>query len=67
MDSVGKKKFTRARRMESVEEYHPSALMDHVAQSNHTIDCVGVKFPCLNPIGRSEGSRKQCRTIRQGP
>ena len=31
MDSVGEKKFTRARRKESVEEYHPSALMDHVA------------------------------------
>ena len=31
-------KFTRARRKESVVEYHTSALMDHVAQSNHTID-----------------------------
>ena len=38
VDSVGEKKFTRVRRKESVEEYHPSALTDHVAQSNHTID-----------------------------
>ena len=50
VDSVGKKKFTRARRKELVEEYHPSALMDHVAQSNHTIDWEGgSSFPCLNP------------------
>ena len=42
VDSIREKKYTRARRKESVEEYHPSALMDHVAQSNHTIDWEGV-------------------------
>ena len=38
VDSVREKKFTRARRKESVEKYHPSVLMNYMAQSNHTID-----------------------------
>ena len=37
VDSVRDKKFTRA--------YNPSALNDHVAQSNHTIDWEGFKPP----------------------
>ena len=45
VDSVGEKKFTKERRKESVEEYHPSAFTDHVAQSNPTIDLAGVKLP----------------------
>ena len=67
VDSVEDKRFTRARRKESVEEYHPSALTDHVAQSNHPLIGRGSSFPCLNPNGRSEGSRRQYRSVRQGP
>ena len=38
VETVAKLKFTRARRKESETDYHHSALTDHVAQSNHTID-----------------------------
>ena len=38
-------KYTRARKKDSLSELHPSAITDHVAQSNHTIDWEGVKFP----------------------
>ena len=54
VDSVGENKFTRARRKESVEDYHPSALMDHVAQSNHTIDCRHAKMSSSHPLFRFE-------------
>ena len=35
---VAGKKFTRANRKESASEVHKSAITDHVAQENHTID-----------------------------
>ena len=38
-------KFTRARKKDSVLEVHSSAIIDHVARNNHTIDWEGVKFP----------------------
>ena len=37
--------FTRAKIRESQTEYHQSALTDHVAVCNHTIDWEGVKLP----------------------
>ena len=35
---VSGKKFTRANRKESTTEQHKSAVTDHIAQENHTID-----------------------------
>ena len=38
-------KYTTDRKKDSLSELHPSAITDHVVQSNHTIDWEGVKFP----------------------
>ena len=38
-------KYTRSRKKDLLTEMHPSAITDHVAKENHTIDWVGVKFP----------------------
>ena len=38
-------KFTQARKKDLGSEVHPSAISDHIANHNHTIDWDGVKFP----------------------
>ena len=38
-------RFTWVRKKDSVSEVHPSAITDHVARNNHTIDWERVKFP----------------------
>ena len=48
-------KFTQARKKDSVSEVHPSAITDHVARNNHTVDWKGVKF-----------LSSDCDTIRRG-
>ena len=45
MNSLEEAKFTRSRKKELLTEMHPSAIMDHVAQTNHTIDCGSVQLP----------------------
>ena len=45
VNSVVDLKFTRSRKKDSTSEYHPSALTDHVAQHNHTIDWDNVRLP----------------------
>ena len=42
--SLEEVKFTQARKKASVSEVHPSAITDHVARNNDTIDWEGVKF-----------------------
>ena len=66
MDSV-RDKFTRARRNESVEEYHSSALTDHVAQSNHTIDLEGVKLPMSESHWKIRGMKDAVQIRKMGP
>ena len=36
--SVEEVKFACARKTDSVSEVHPSAMIDHIARNNHTID-----------------------------
>ena len=67
MDLVGDKKFTRARRKESVEEYHPSALIDHVAQSNHTINWVGAKLHISEYHWKIRGIKEAVQIRKMGP
>ena len=43
--TLEEKKYTRSRKEDSLTEVHPSAIMDHAAKENHTIDWEGVKFP----------------------
>ena len=43
--SLEEVKFTRGRKKDSVSEEHPSAITDHVARINYTIEWEGVKFP----------------------
>ena len=67
VDSVGKKKYTRARRKESVDEYDPSGLMDNVAQSNHTIDWAGVKLPMSESHWKIKGIKEAMQMCKTGP
>ena len=43
--TLEEKKYTRSRKKDSLKEVHPSAIMDHAAKENQTIDWEGVKFP----------------------
>ena len=45
-DAKTLEKYTRSRKEDSLMELHPSAITDHVAEENHTIDWEGVTFPC---------------------
>ena len=67
VDSVGNKKFTRVRRKESVEKYHPSALMDHVAQSSHTIDWEGVKLSMSESHWKVKLIKEAVHICKMGP
>ena len=42
-------KYTRARSKESLTDIHQSALTDHVASKNHTIDWEGVRLTVKEP------------------
>ena len=63
----GKNKFTRVRRKESVEKYHPSALTDHVALSNHTINWEGVKLPMSESHWKIRGIKEAVQIHKTGP
>ena len=47
-----------ARKKESVTEIHQSALMDHVASKNHTIDWEGVRLPEKEPDCKKRGVKE---------
>ena len=51
----------------SQEEYHPSALMDHVVQSNHTIDWEGVKLPMSESHWKIRGVKEAVQICNMGP
>ena len=61
VDSVGEKKFTRARRKESVAEYHPSALTDH------TITWEGIKLPVSESHWKIRGFKEAVQIRKAGP
>ena len=67
VDSVGDNKYTRTRRKESLEEYHPSALMDHVAQSNNTINWEGFKLPMSESHWKIRGIKEVVQIHKTGP
>ena len=58
MDTVKDVKFTRSRKKDSISEQHPSALTDHVAQTNHTIDWDNIKLPMKEADWRIRGIRE---------
>ena len=66
VDSVGEKKFTRARRKESVRNTIPQLSQTMWPSPITPLIGRGSNFLCLNPIGRSEGSKKWCRSTRRG-
>ena len=43
--TLEKKRYTRYMMEDSLTEVHPSAIMDHIAKANHSINWEGVKFP----------------------
>ena len=45
VSSLEEIKFTRARKKYSVSGVYPSAITDHIARNNHTLDWEVVKFP----------------------
>ena len=65
--SISDIKYTRARRKESATEFHQSALMDHVAQSNHTIDWDKAKLPMKEPHWKTRGIKEAVLIRKAGP
>ena len=58
VNTVTDYKFTRSRKKDSTSEYHPSALTDHVAQYNHTIDWDNVRLPFKESDWRIRGIKE---------
>ena len=67
VDSISDIKFTRSRKKESVTEYHTSALTDHVAQSNHTIDWGQARLPVKEANWTIRGIREAVTIKKAGP
>ena len=59
-------KYTRARKKDAVTEMHKSALTDHAAQCNYTIDWDGVKLPAKDPNHDSRGIREAIEIRKAG-
>ena len=45
MNSLEEVRFTRSRKKDSLPEMHPSAITEHVAQTNHIIYWGSIKLP----------------------
>ena len=45
VETLEEKKYTWARKKESLLEVHPSSIKDHAMKENQTIDWEDVKFP----------------------
>ena len=58
--------FTRSRKEDSKKLFHKSALTDHVAQTNHTIDCDGVTLPAKEPNKDFRGIKEAIAIRRAG-
>ena len=57
MDHLGVK-YTRTRRKGSLTEINHSALTDHGASKNHTIDWDGVTLPAKEPDWKKRGVKE---------
>jgi hypothetical protein len=60
-------KFTRANRKESTTEQHKSAITDHIAQENHTIDWDSAKIIDKDTDKQKRWIREAIWIRRQGP
>ena len=60
-------KYTRSRRKESEVEVHQSAITDHVAQYNHTIDWDKVMFPAKEPQWKMRGIQEAIHIFKSRP
>ena len=60
-------KYTRSQRKSSLAEQHQSALTDHAAQTNHTIDWDGVKLPAKDPNWNIRGIKEAIAIKKRGP
>ena len=60
-------KYTRSQRKTSLAEQHQSALTDHAAQTNHTINWEGVKLPAKEPDWRTRGIKEAIAIKKRGP
>ena len=45
VNTLEEKRYTRSGKKDSLTELHPSAITDHLAKENNTIDWKSVKFP----------------------
>ena len=57
-EKVSQKKYTRANRKDSATEKHKSAITNHIAQENHTIDWKGLKYSTRTATSKRDGSEK---------
>ena len=67
MRSLKDVKFTGAGKKDSVSEVHASAIMDHIAKDNHTIDWEGVKFRSRECYTTKRGILEAIAIKRTGP
>ena len=51
-------KFTRSRKKDSMSEQHSSAITDHVASMNHTVDWEKTKLPAKESDWTRRGIRE---------
>ena len=66
VESIASQKFTRSRKKDSVSDYHPSALTDHVAQQNHTIDWDKVTLPMKETDWHVHGIKEAIQIRKSG-
>ena len=52
------KKYTWARKKDSLLEVHPLAIMDHATKENHSIDWKAVKFPARDTDWTARGVKE---------
>ena len=53
--TLEEKKYTRARKKDSLTEVHTSVIMDDPTKEHHTINWVGVKFPARDTDWTARG------------
>ena len=61
MKTVSEKKFTRARKKDTEEKVHKSALSDHVVQTNHLIAWDKVTLPMKEANWKIRGIKEAIR------
>ena len=64
--TLEKKKYTRSKKKDSLTELHPSAITDHLAKENHTIDWECVKFPARDTDCTARGVKEAVKIRKAG-